>query len=85
MEDQRNMRKPFSQDEHEQSINDLVDKINGIRRKVGDLINKINTLESNDVVLQTKIDHMINLVHECIMQNGAPVSPRVKVDLKHNP
>lgn len=67
MKDQRSMIKSFSQDEHVRSRYDLVNKINGTKRQASDLINKISTLESNNVVVQTKIDHMISLLHECII------------------
>ena len=45
-----------------------------MRKQLGELTDKIQTLESDKVDMKNKMQHMLNLMHQFILQNETPLS-----------
>ena len=71
---QRNIKNSCSQAEYEISPNDLVNEVHGMRKQLSELTNKIHTLESDKVEMKNKMQEMLNLMHQFILQNETPLS-----------
>ena len=45
-----------------------------MRKQLSELTNKIHTLESDKVEMKNKMQEMLNLMHQFILQNETPLS-----------
>ena len=51
-----------------------MNEVHGMRKQLSELTNKIHALESDKVEMKNKMQEMLNLMHQFILQNETPLS-----------